>query len=391
MLFLGLIVICLYLNEFTLAFTPKTVWGPSAVFTDSKIYITGGLQPKNPNNFDGLTFSNEFYYLDVKQPIVIKVGEPLPWKELSSQSLPDHAWSAFSNCGLDDSLILYIGENNTFIANFVYIYGISSKQWNSIATTNPPLSNFHSQTQTVCDVKTRKMYRFGGMLPSSPENKYNYNLDILDASTLVWEIVNAPEQRFDHTGTLLRSGNIVYIGGTIHDNGVNSLADMLKLPLYNTYDNKWTSMTTTGYSPARRACHSAVLTQDGRIIVYGGCDADIAAVNDDLVILDTSQTVYTWSKANVISATDPPLPRCYHTATLVGDHMIVLFGRDNTQLSNETFILDTSDKSNYKWVRNNRFSFLGFSSTFQSEDLPPSQSPPQQNVVIGHIYLLSHL
>ncbi|CAB4441767.1 unnamed protein product [Rhizophagus irregularis] len=91
---------------------------------------------------------------------------------------------------------------------------------------------------------------------------------------------------------------------------------MLKLPLYNTYDNKWTSMTTTGYSPARRACHSAVLTQDGRIMCMEAVILILLPVNDDLVILDTSQTVYTWSKANVISATDPPLPRCYHTATL---------------------------------------------------------------------------
>ncbi|GET01562.1 kinase-like domain-containing protein [Rhizophagus clarus] len=355
---------------------PKTVWGPSAVFTDSKIYITGGLNPKLPDDFTGLIFSNEFYYLDVKQPFVVKVGEPLRWVELSSQDLPDHAWSAFSTCGLDDSLILYIGENDTSIpTNFVYIYGISSQQWDKHTTTNPPLSYFHSQTQTVCDINTRKMYRYGGILPlQDGTNNYNHNLDILDTSTLVWETIIAPEQRYDHTGTLLQNGYIVYIGGTLHN---GDLADISQLSLYDTNNNTWSSMYAGGYSPAHRSCHSAVLTQDGRIIVYGGCDTNINAVLDDLVILDTSQIVYTWSKANVTNVTDPPNPRCYHKSILVGDYMIVLFGRDNIQLSNETFILDTSDKSNYKWV-----------SEFDPNpkpDLNKNSSTQKRNLIIGII------
>jgi hypothetical protein len=91
------------------------------------------------------------------------------------------------------------------------------------------------------------------------------------------------------------------------------------------------------------------IAQDGRIIVYGGID-DTAA--DDLVILDTSQANYTWSIANV--STKSPLSHTYHTATLVGHYMIVIFGKNNEFISpttqNEVFILDTSDKSNYKWI-----------------------------------------
>ncbi|CAB5195366.1 unnamed protein product [Rhizophagus irregularis] len=106
---------------------------------------------------------------------------------------------------------------------------------------------------------------------------------------------------------------------------------------------------TIGDPPTPRAYHSAVLTQDGRIIVYGGIDK---AATDDLVILDVSQADYTWSRANV--STKSPLSRSYHTATLVGHYMFVIFGKNNEFLlpttPNEVFILDTSDKSNYKWV-----------------------------------------
>ncbi|CAB4445184.1 unnamed protein product [Rhizophagus irregularis] len=375
MLFLCLIVICLYLNEFTLAFTPtNTVWGHSAVFADSRIYITGGIIPKNLN-FSGITFSKEFYYLDVEKPFGVGAGNKLPWVDLSfvSQILPEHTWSAFSNCGHDDSLILFPGEYRGLNVTDpkVYTYKLSSQQWNSFTPTNPP-ANYHSQSQTVCDVRTGKMYRFGGIKPSpATTNKY---LDILDTSTLVWKngsTVYAPEGRFDHTGTLLQNGIIVYIGGS---SGFGEFVEMSELLLYNTNNDTWTLMNTTGDLPTRRACHSAVLTQDDRIIVYGGLTEDGGPAKDDLVILDTSQAVYTWSKANV--STNKPLPRYYHTATLVGYYMIVIFGRNNEFLPpttpneefilpNEVFILDTSDKSNYKWV---------------SEFIPPPPTTPVQNL-----------
>ncbi|CAB4384108.1 unnamed protein product [Rhizophagus irregularis] len=348
MLFLCLIVICLYLNEFTLAFTPtNTVWGHSAVFADSRIYIIGGIIPKNLANFSD-TFSKEFYYLDVEKPFGVGAGNKLPWVDLSfvSQILPEHAWSAFSNCGHDDSLILFPGEyrEHNVTKATVYTYKLSLQQWNSFTSTNPPIDIYHSQPQTVCDVRTGNMYRFGGINPLLPLLATNKYLDILDTSTLVWKngsTVYAPGGRFDHTGTLLPSGNIVYIGGSLPDG--KGFVEM--------------SENATGDLPTRRACHSAVLTQDGRIIVYGGLTEDGGPAKDDLVILDTSQADYTWSKANV--STNKPLPRYYHTATLVGYYMIVIFGRNNEFLPpttpneefilpNEVFILDTSDKSNYK-------------------------------------------
>ncbi|PKY24998.1 hypothetical protein RhiirB3_527600 [Rhizophagus irregularis] len=315
MLFFFLIVICLCLNEFTLAFTPNnTVWGHSAVFANSRIYITGGIFPIIKDKFEPSTPSREFYYLNVEKPFRVGAGDKLPWVDLSyvSQNLPEHAWSAFSNCGLDNSLYLYIGEPDG---------------------------------ATVCDVRTGKMYRFGGINPVlQPDN--NNNMDIFNTLTLAWEHVNT-EGRYDHTGTMLPNGYIVYIGGKLPNGGY---ADMTELLLYNTNNDTWISQRATVYSPTPRAYHSAVLTQDGRIIVYGGyTSGDFRTVSDDLVILDTYD--YTWSNAKAI---DPPPSRFFHTATLVGYYMIVAFGRTNNELplptSNEVFILNTYDKSNYKWV-----------------------------------------
>ncbi|CAG8532227.1 15432_t:CDS:2 [Racocetra fulgida] len=121
---------------------------------------------------------------------------------------------------------------------------------------------------------------------------------------------------------------------------------------YNLKTLQWSNPTTTGYLPTPRGHHSSVL--NGRIIVYGGYidRGTLVPVLDDLVVLDTGGTVFTWSQANV-STLSPP-SRCYHSATLVDHYMIVIFGRNNLYLPsptmNEVYILDTSDKFDYKWV-----------------------------------------
>ncbi|GES72840.1 hypothetical protein GLOIN_2v1641931 [Rhizophagus clarus] len=360
------------------------------------IPFSGGLYPKSPTSFDNITYSKEFYYLDVKNSFGVGAGDPIPWVDLSSisQILPPHAWSTFLNCGLNDSIILFIGSSaTTTAAKSVYTYRISSQLWSNPTTTSPPQFMIHSTTQTVCDVTTRKMYRFSGNSDTNPA--ITNNMDIFDTSTLTWgtgNTVDAPGGRFDHTGTLLPNGYIVYIGGTLASGG---LADMSKLPLYSINDDTWTTTNVPGYSPTSRAYHSAVLTQDGRIIVYGGTTDNGAAI-DDLVILDTSQTIYAWSKANV--STNSPPSRFYHTATLVGDYMIVAFGRNNLSLplptSNEVFILDTSDKSNYKWVsefnpnpKSPTLSTTSDSSNSNSSDLNKNISNQNKNLTIGIIVL----
>ena len=75
------------------------------------------------------------------------------------------------------------------------------------------------------------MYMFSGY----SEPMLN-NMDILNTLTLVWELdssVNVPEGRFDHTATLLSSGYIVYIGGTL-SSGV--AADMSKVNWHRLID-----------------------------------------------------------------------------------------------------------------------------------------------------------
>ncbi|CAG8605503.1 14825_t:CDS:2, partial [Dentiscutata erythropus] len=357
----GLSKLCLFylyfFNEYLkliLAFTPtNTVWGHNAALVGSKIYYTGGVIPNGtiwkdvkdfgntPNQY--ATQSKEFYYLDVSVPF--KINEAITsWVNLSSKSIiPPHSWSAFSLCGPENSTLIMFGGDfgSTTPANLVFTYNTKTPQWiNPITPGQPP----NKHTRSVCDFKTGKMYMFSGSL-----NTVNASMDIFDTKSLTWgvgNLIGAPSGRFDYTVTLLPNGKIVYIGGVDSSGAV--------IPLYNINDDTWSSMSTTGYLPTPRGHHSSVLTKDGRIIVYGGyVDRNsLVPVTDDLVVLDTEGSVFTWSKANV-STLSPP-SRCYHSATLVDHYMIVAFGRNDLYLPsltmNEIYILNTSDKFDYKWI-----------------------------------------
>ncbi|CAG8668602.1 21406_t:CDS:2 [Dentiscutata erythropus] len=316
----GLSKLCLlYLycfNEYlklVLAFTPtNTVWGHNAALVGSKIYYTGGVIPNGtiwkdvkdfgntPNQY--ATQSKEFYYLDVSVPF--KINEAITsWVDLSSVSIiPSHSWSAFSLCGSENSTLVMFGGDfgKTTPANLVFTYNAKTLQWSNPVTPGQP-PNKH--TRSVCDFKTGKMYMFSGTL-----NTVNASMDIFDTKSLAW-------------------GVGIYIGG-VDSHG--------PIPLYNINDNTWSSMTTTGYLPTPRGHHSSVLTKDGRIIVYGGYiyRGTLVPVTDDLVVLDTEGSVFTWSKANV-STLSPP-SRCYHSATMVDHYMIVAFGRNDLYLPSLT-------------------------------------------------------
>ncbi|CAJ0899661.1 12079_t:CDS:2, partial [Entrophospora sp. SA101] len=299
-------------------------WGHNAVLADSKIYFTGGLIPnltdwKTLRDFRNYaTQSKEFYYLDVSKHFKLNEGV-MPWADLSSVSgiLPSHSWSAFSLCG-PDTLVMSGGDfGYPHISNSVFIYNIKTQKWNMPTTTNQPYNEY---SRSVCDLKTGKMYIF-------PDTKIfkRLRINILDTITLTWRAVYSNYFIIiGYTVTLLPNGNIAHIGG-IHYYG--SPVSM----------SKW----NTTVSPVTENLIDLSFSK----FIY-------SPVSDDLVILDTTSNIFTWSRANV--STISPFPRMYHSAVLVDKYMIVFFGRNNIYLPslemNEVYILDTSDKFNYMWI-----------------------------------------
>ncbi|CAG8550127.1 22618_t:CDS:2, partial [Cetraspora pellucida] len=137
--------------------------------------------------------------------------------------------------------------------------------------------------------------------------------------------INTPSSRRSYRAITLPDDNILYIGGL--NDGINptdTLASLLlmpmdNLPLYNTKTNTWTIMNITGPTPPSRVYFSAVLTPDGRIIIFGGYQL-LSGTYGDLWILDI--ITYQWSVGKILNPI-ANLNLVGHTATLVDNYMFV--------------------------------------------------------------------
>ncbi|CAG8600647.1 1188_t:CDS:2, partial [Scutellospora calospora] len=103
-----------------------------------------------------------------------------------------------------------------------------------------------------------------------------------------------------------------------------------------------------------RNSHSAVLTKDGNIIIFGGNSANdinhdfIITAIPNLAILNTNVSPYHWSVPNIPSTNAPP-SLCYHSAALYNNIMIITFGvQTSTKTANNNLYL--FDVQNYVWI-----------------------------------------
>ncbi|CAG8722889.1 2544_t:CDS:2, partial [Funneliformis mosseae] len=100
------------------------------------------------------------------------------------------------------------------------------------------------------------------------------------------------------------------------------------LPIYNTKSGTWFNITTSGIIPESRVGHTATLVPDGRIIVYGGIHMIGEAYlppKEDLIVLNTSRPIYDWKVPQI-----QKMPASRST--------------------DELHILDISNEAEYKWV-----------------------------------------
>ncbi|CAI2185698.1 17716_t:CDS:2 [Funneliformis geosporum] len=313
----------------------------TANYINDKIYFLGG-------ETDTASYTNDFFYLDVSAPFTLN---SLPIVDLTRNVQIAKLQRASSTvCGPNkDTIFLFGGwiDIDESAASLVYTFNISVPQWTN-TNIRGPQPNRRVASSVVCDDKDARMYIFGG----TNNEGYKNDFDILDTDQITWSLgnrINIPPPMDLATANLLSDGKIVYLGG--YSNG--QLISMSKIYLYDTINDEWLRMITMDTPPNGRAWHSAVLTHDGRIIVYGGVPV---SSYDKLSVLDTTVQPFRWSIPEIIF-TPSSAPYMGHTATLVGNLMIVAFGLIDKGsapdvYSNQILMLDISDKYDYKWVMN---------------------------------------
>ncbi|KAF0439194.1 galactose oxidase [Gigaspora margarita] len=366
------------------SYTPSPRYFVNSILVGTKIYFLGGWS-KNSDGTEGC--QNSVFYLDLSAPFDTRNN--IPWTDLTSTAgIPvSTCWQVSALGGPDNSSIYAFGgmmldKNITLsVDTTVYEFNTKTQQWNTLNISGTPPKR-RKEIQIVQD-NSGKVYMFGGLInPSTGSTKTRWfnDMNILDIIGMSWSKVsnskhNAPPLQVDYTATMLNNSVIVYIGGrqtTSSSGKIKNYRSMEEIWTYDTKNASWILVTAIGTVPGVRIGHSAVLASDGRIIVFGGYDHNFSPANPELAVLDSSTSPFQWSLPNVSNPISPAL--AYHSATLIGDLMIVAFGNVTQQTSttsdatSDIYILNIS---NYTWVTS--------TDTKIPSDSPINDTTPTEN------------
>ncbi|PKK68092.1 galactose oxidase [Rhizophagus irregularis] len=328
-------------------FIPGPRVGHTATLIGDKIYFIGGYNFTTPKE------SDIFYY------------NGIAWVELNNQvsgqgaDMPPKLGHTANVGGRNQDLIFIIGGDDEFSK----VYQLDTKTNNVTLPTILGIIPNRDSLVFMSSVSYKgKIYLFGGgKIEADIITLYN-NHYIFNTNNSNWEdgsLVGAPPARYKHTATLVNE-MIYYIGGIQINNSYVSYTLMSDIYQYNTISNTWSLEVATlapGYTPGRRAGHSAVLVED-KICIFGGSIND-STPTESIAMLDTN--TLEWSIPSFKNPGRPNMPTLpnlvYHTATLVDKRMLVAFGNDTDKsinavtsgykgLNNDFYIFDFN---NFEW------------------------------------------
>ncbi|KAF0548082.1 galactose oxidase [Gigaspora margarita] len=364
---------------------PKPRYLQTSSLIGNRLYFFGGdFSTTDSSNFSAGNITNEVWYLDLSSSF--NTATP-PWNKDVGMPI-GYFLGASCVSPIDHSVFLVGGMmfiQNTANINLgswpVYVFNSNISLW-----TTPNIIGFNSSfkmrngIQPVID-NYGKIYTFGGTNYTGNLSSFVlYNdMSILDTTSMTWStLAISINGLLYYTATLLPNGIIVYIGGLISRSVIlYELNSMYEIQTFNTKNYNWSTKVASGASIGSRTGHSAVLTQNGDIIIYGGLWNDThTPATPYIAKLDTSS--WMWSIPNVSQINSPQLS--YHSAVLYGDYMIMAFGQilsmssiSYSVLSNSLYILDIK---NYTWI-----------TLFNPNQSTSNQTPPSDNHLHNDLFI----
>ena len=171
--------------------------------------------------------------------------------------------------------------------------------------------------------------------------KWSNDTYVLDVDTWRWRVAlpsgARPAPRTYHTATAVSGGRVVFFGGNDADASFN---DVHVLDASAPSKWAWSAPVVVGDVPAARTGHCAVALDGSRILVHGGWDPNCedADVPDgetrrfaDAYVLDTE--AWTWTRV----AEDTGVCLVGHRGAIVGDELVFVGGmKRNGHLASES-------------------------------------------------------
>ncbi|KAF9150811.1 hypothetical protein BG015_007356 [Linnemannia schmuckeri] len=296
---------------------PKPTAGHSATLLDGTVFIQGGL------GADGRP-SNAAYSLRLGQNGAYKGSTLLDITQLAGFSTRGFHSSVQSleglmiNCGGFDAAGATAHKMSCDIFNPIKY--TSTK----MDMTVPAVSSRGGMAVAIGGETTAMAYYIGGSLTSETGDAggFSNEMNMLTlASGLKWRSgTPMPIATRYHTATWVESiKTMVILGGQV------AAGTAVAMNVASTFTgNSWSTRPITGDAVSARFGHSAVEDENGNIYIYGGQTAIGAVPLNDIYLLNTAGTTWTWKKINVPTAE----PRAFHASVLLNDSSILhIFGQ----------------------------------------------------------------
>ncbi|MCE7980699.1 MAG: tandem-95 repeat protein [Caldilinea sp. CFX5] len=217
------------------------------------------------------------------------------------------------------NVLLVGGEDRGTSLASVEIFDPDANTWTPAASMGTPR---HGHTTTL--LKNGQVLVIGGATRASSDPALS-NAEIYNPQTNSWSsVASMSTGRHIHTATLLNNGQVLVTGGYA---APHIQATVNSAELYNPETNTWTTLPAMS-NP--RAAHTALLLNNGRVLVTGGEHTTAWATSDLFDPITNS-----WRFVPNMST-----PRTRHTSTLLSNGQVLVAGGAGTSAAASAELYD---------------------------------------------------
>ncbi|ORY06576.1 galactose oxidase [Basidiobolus meristosporus CBS 931.73] len=221
-------------------------------------------------------------------------------------------------------IFIFGGCDENTCYNDLYIFDAETMYWSNPQTNGEPPAPCRAHTSTLVD---NKLFIFGG---GDGPNYFN-ELYILDTDTLTWSKPKVygeiPGPRRAHTAC--HYGKYIYLFGG--GDGLRALNDVHRLDISDLAKLTWSAVEVKGKPPIPRGYHTGTLVEN-KLLIYGGSDGHECFSEAHVLDIET----HTWEHVKLSDS----VPRLSHTATQVGSYIFVAGGHDGDKYVQDVLLLN---------------------------------------------------
>ncbi|OZJ02867.1 hypothetical protein BZG36_04084 [Bifiguratus adelaidae] len=273
---------------------PNQIFPANTTAISPQIFAGGTVVPSNPGSLYILQSNNS-----VGGSVAVLQTSDWAWNFPTSQLTPPPLVLGAAFTAVSNNMYVFGGNAATAkgqaVANNMlnngYTFNTNNDAWNGLP--NGPAVGF----QPMCFVSSCNcIIMFGGATATDPTTNSG-NIALLDLQTNTWNLQypaqpsnnSVPAARRLHTSVCTSDKMIMFGGGT--NTPIDSNVWVLDASKWPTLS--WIKQSTTGQGPNGRMGHSAVVSNDGQMYIFGGWGPGVTGDNN---VFSLNTTSWQWAQ-----------------------------------------------------------------------------------------------